>query len=380
VIDMDSRLVVWNDIVNRVKEEIDIPKNWYATEVNEEIFQTLSELKGVEKNLGKVTLKTKDGVFTSFKDSFCTNGALKSKDFIYITTNIYGIGDLDYGKTVNIIFTKAPFEAFFKKYLKNSEDVQHVNIDNGIYDVINTMIGRKLNLIKVDKTDQPILSDNLNEKIISEIQNFSKAEELYTTHNLEYKRGMLLYGNPGNGKTSLLKTYLSDLDAITVFVKASDYDELAFIEKFLNSPSLDNRLKIIVFEDIDGVRDMCRSKFLNLVDGVSKVYRTVFVATTNYPHTLDKAIINRPSRFDSLYNVAEPTKDSRYRILKRLAPESNEEDLNKAVEITKGLSGAFVKEVFVYSFINKISLAESAKQIKERLKILSEFGGSNYVS
>ena len=51
-----------------------------------------------------------------------------------------------------------------------------------------------------------IISNDVQINLIDDIKNFIESEEYYNTKGLPYKRGYLLYGPPGSGKTSIIKS------------------------------------------------------------------------------------------------------------------------------------------------------------------------------
>jgi SpoVK/Ycf46/Vps4 family AAA+-type ATPase len=281
---------------------------------------------------------------------------------------------------LEILYTKQPFKEFFEKYLKDNVITTTRMLANGIYKIVSSPMGGVM-FANVDSNEiqPPVLSGGLNERLSLEVSNFVENKEVYDSNLLEYKRGVLLYGAPGNGKTSFLKSFFKEYDAITVFVSINDHEEIDLVKSVLSSEHYKDRLKVVIFEDIDGVSRGFRSTLLNLLDGVEKIEKTLFIATTNYPHKLDEALIKRPSRFDSLYKIDAPTKEARAEIFKRFIPDIAQDELDAVVTATAKLSGAYLKEVFLFATINKMTLADAAKDIISRSKTLTEFS-SSYVS
>ncbi|MFK5088309.1 AAA family ATPase, partial [Klebsiella pneumoniae] len=72
-------------------------------------------------------------------------------------------------------------------------------------------------------------------------------------------------------------------------------------------------------EDIDATLEIYNeSTVINLLDGVDRVDKIVFLATTNYPEKLGTRIMNRPSRFDKRFKVGYPTDNTRKIYLEHL--------------------------------------------------------------
>jgi SpoVK/Ycf46/Vps4 family AAA+-type ATPase len=156
-----------------------------------------------------------------------------------------------------------------------------------------------------------------------------------------------------------------------VLTNVSNAVEIAFIQYFLSLEHLKAKLKIIVIEDIDGMSGVIRSMVLNYLDGIMPMHNVVFIATTNYPERLDIAIKNRPSRFDSFYTINLPNKISRGILLQRFFPNIDATELDKCVEASKGFSGAYFKEVYIYSKLNDLSAFETIKYLQNRIKFFN---------
>ncbi len=117
-------------------------------------------------------------------------------------------------------------------------------------------------------------------------------------------------------------------------------------------------------------------EFLNCLNGVSSNEGVVTIATTNYPENLDLALTDRPGRFDLKIVMDLPNSKARKYILLKYLEEFDCEDLNidKIVNNTDGLSGAYLREIVVTSYmisqerdiqINNKILQESADSIIE---------------
>ena len=358
-------------IRNKFKDHI--PEGWTETTLRADIVHEVANIDGVTIHNMNIILENSGGKISGFYERVDGDALITHPDFVFIN---YAVHNLIMGMDslyISLIYTKGTFEEFFEAHLKDSEVVETRPLKDGLYKLEKTPTGLKFVTIDSNEINPPVLSDSLGEKLLGEIENFKNNKELYDIHKLEYKRGLLLYGPPGNGKTSFLKSFFHKHEAITVFVDISSYEEIELIKKVLTSEHYVDRLKVIVFEDIDSMGKGMRSCVLNLLDGVERIEKTVFIATTNFPHNLDAAIIKRPSRFDSLYEIGEPSDDARAEIFKRFVPDIDDVELATIVKETAGLSGAFLKEVFIFARINGITLVESAKDIKKRTKKMTSF-------
>lgn len=216
-----------------------------------------------------------------------------------------------------------------------------------------------------------ILPDSASEEIIENIKQFWDKEQMFRTLGFLWKRGVLLYGPAGSGKTSTLQLIIKEIvdrGGIAVYVKqpkltASGLEMLRRIEP--------TRPVVVLVEDIDAIQqNYGEADLLAMLDGDLQIDNVVFIATTNYPEKLDKRLVNRPSRFDIVRKIGMPTAEARAVYLaarnKRLI--EDEEEFEKWVEQTDGFSIAHLKELIV----SVEALDASFDETIARLRIMME--------
>jgi hypothetical protein len=223
---------------------------------------------------------------------------------------------------------------------------------------------RKMTVIAGEDIDiQPLRWDDLvlEETIVRLIKDdfllFLQREAWYKQHRLPFRRGYLLHGPPGNGKSSVIRAMLSEpgISGFTIdpFFTAVDDNILAmlFAEAAQATPAL------IVIEDLDRCYPLNSEKhaeakislqqLLNHLDGVGSQNGIVVVATANNPAILDPAILRRPGRFDRVVGFQNPSTELRERYLRQMHPALAAEDLTACARATDGLSFAQLREVYI---------------------------------
>jgi len=189
-----------------------------------------------------------------------------------------------------------------------------------------------------------------SEKVIEEIGCFWDKKDVYAKYDLTYKRGLLLWGPPGSGKSSTIQIVLKDvIDRNGVAFKFDDPDWFLACVRFFREIQPETPL-IALMEDIDSIlHDYSETDVLNILDGIEKVENTVFLASTNYPEQLGDRIVNRPSRFDRRIRMGHPNSESRKIYFDHLFAKigNHQYDVDKWVENTEAMSIAHLKELFV---------------------------------
>ena len=208
--------------------------------------------------------------------------------------------------------------------------------------------------------DDLVLAGDLKAQIVDDFTTFMGARSTYERYGVPYRRGILLLGPPGNGKTHCLRALIRSSAAPCLYVmslKAKYRTEEANIESvFLRAREVSPCC--LVFEDLDGmIHDGNRSFFLNQLDGIGNISGLLTIATTNHPERLDPAIVDRPSRFDRKYHFGLPNAVERASYLSswndRVAAEMRIDgaDLAALVPQTEGFSFAYLKELYVSSMM-----------------------------
>jgi len=199
--------------------------------------------------------------------------------------------------------------------------------------------------IKID--DLMEAPDGLSKQVFDEIQLFWTKEEVFRHYGFLHRRGYLLFGPAGSGKTALVQLIchrvVSEGDIVLMCENPGPLQRVLKMLRSIES----NRRVVCVFEDIDAiVSNYGDSKILSILDGEDQINRVLNIATTNYPERLDRRIVARPRRFDRVMKIGAPSAQTRYLYLKKKLSIGKDE-LDTWVEKTEGLSFASMAELVI---------------------------------
>jgi chaperone BCS1 len=154
--------------------------------------------------------------------------------------------------------------------------------------------------------DSIITRAGVKEALVDDLKNFIESRTWYVDRGLPYRRGYLLHGPPGNGKSSLVSSVAGVLkrDLYVLNLGIRDFDDIKLSTLMMQVPSNG----ILLIEDIDSAfaeRDkndehastVTFSGLLNALDGVSAKEGQIVIMSTNHIERLDPALI-RPGRID----------------------------------------------------------------------------------
>lgn len=188
--------------------------------------------------------------------------------------------------------------------------------------------------------------DSRSDMLLGEIDTFWGLKEHYKSFGLSHKRGMLLWGPPGSGKTSTIAMAIEDMvkrGGIVLLAEAPAFLKVLLREARNVEPE---RPITVIWEDLDAViKRYNEAEVLEILDGESQVSGVVFIATTNYPEDLDSRIVNRPSRFDRVEFIGMPSAEARGLYLQAKVKTTVAPDGTDLVAQTEGMSVAHLREL-----------------------------------
>jgi hypothetical protein len=198
-----------------------------------------------------------------------------------------------------------------------------------------------------------ILPDGVLSDVVRHVVGIGEHRDALRAAGRHLKRGVLLYGPPGSGKTHTVRHLLSATPGTTAVVLAGN--SIRFVTE---AAELARALQpaIVVLEDVDLIaedRDLAFGPqpllfaMLDALDGLDGDADVAFVLTTNRVETLERALADRPGRVDLAVEIPLPDATARLRMFELYArglPVSPQA-IAAAAGKADGVSGAFAKEL-----------------------------------
>ena len=209
-----------------------------------------------------------------------------------------------------------------------------------------------------------------------EVVDFLKSPEKYNKLGGKLPKGVLMIGPPGTGKTLLARAVAGEAGVPFFYMSGSEFDEVyvgvgakRVRELFANAKA--KAPAIVFIDELDAVggkrneRDAAYhmqtlNQMLTELDGFDQTSGIVFIAATNFPQMLDKAL-TRPGRFDRQVYIGLPDVRGRVDILRhylRNMQAGKDVDSTVLARGTPGFSGADLENLINQAAVHASKLGE----------------------
>jgi mitochondrial chaperone BCS1 len=173
-----------------------------------------------------------------------------------------------------------------------------------------------------------ILDGDQADFLLKDMKEYLDSYDWYQSVGVPFRRSYLLYGEPGNGKTSVVKALAGAFNMNIYLLMLSDPDMTDNRINDLLAKVADKN--ILLLEDIDCAFNkrlrsngkeggLTFSGLLNAIDGVASPEGRIIFMTTNHIDRLDPALI-RPGRADVKLYFGNATQDQAGRLYSRFFP------------------------------------------------------------
>jgi len=285
----------------------------------------------VMKNMIEVMAEPEDGVESVFDDEYKLSLWVREKDIIRAS------GDI-------VVLDK---------------------LEPGVYTIeFDRELGLYCQIMRPNSDELFLFSDSITGNLLKEIELFWDKKDLYKQNKLIHKRGILLEGYPGTGKSSIINQ-LSDkvISKGGVVFKVSGFNNLNHYVSFLRvgfrKIQPDTPI-ITILEDIDQYEQV-EMPLLDFLDGQTQIDHHVIIATSNNIEDIPDTFL-RPSRLDLRIEVPLPSETTRreYFEFKKVPADM----IDSLVEETFDYSLADLKELYICVFMLDYSVEDALLKIE----------------
>jgi ATPase family associated with various cellular activities (AAA) len=207
--------------------------------------------------------------------------------------------------------------------------------------------------------DDVVLPPDLLDGIERQVLTVQRHASRLRASGQHLKRGVLLYGAPGTGKTHTVSYLMGQMPQATIVLLSGA--ALQFISEACSVARL-LQPSVIVVEDVDLIAEhrmpmgplqaMARPhpllfQLLNEMDGVGGDVDVTFLLTTNRADMLEEALAQRPGRVDHAAELPLPDAEARGRLIRlyRGNLDLDPAGLPTVIERTDGVTASFIKEL-----------------------------------
>lgn len=213
--------------------------------------------------------------------------------------------------------------------------------------------------------DDWVSLDGQSDTLLADIKEFIATKNIYANLGLRYRRAALLYGPPGNGKTTAIYNVINSIDECIVLILDADikFDAIQGLREVLT-----DRLVVFVFEELtERATEASTEGLLSFLDGEQSWANCYTIATTNYPKELPENIVDRPGRFELILEFKPPNEKQRKTYLGHFGIA---DDL--LVKETAGLSLDYLRYIVLKARVTNKSERDVLVELQNQRKKISQ--------
>lgn len=252
-------------------------------------------------------------------------------------------------------------------YFPGKEVKRESRLPGGVYNIHRDQQGNLFVKAMSVASDELIdLPNFISQQVIDEVNNFwqPSVRARYDRRGMVYKRGVLLFGSHGTGKSAIIIKLIEDAvknDNIVFFCpQPNDLSEFVKIMREIEG----DRKVFVVFEEFEKLLNFDEGTFLSLLDGELQIDNVVYIATTNYINQIPPRIKDRPSRFATVIEVGLPNAETRRKYIEAKTFPDENVDIEVWVKLTEGLTIDYIKDLIISVLCIGVPIEKAVERIQ----------------
>lgn len=206
-----------------------------------------------------------------------------------------------------------------------------------------------------------IVTESVYKNFYEDVKYFINNENFYVEKGIPYKRGYMLYGLPGCGKSSLIKALSNEfsLDIFCIDLETLDNESLNKLVNEINYLTNNNKKHILVFEDIDRSKifneryhydenkKVTIGNLINILDGIVETNGQIIIMTANdISKITEHKALSRPGRIDKFIELTYCDNDQLVKLFNLFYPENDKTVVLEKIKNIKSKTPAECIQVF----------------------------------
>lgn len=224
-------------------------------------------------------------------------------------------------------------------------------------------------LVPKELKHDTVIPTGLAKDIVDDITIFLGKKEHYKRFGFLHKRGYMMCGAPGIGKTmTAMLVIKAVIDAGGIAVAIPQPGLVGFLAHVLQAiRDVHPELPILNFmEDVEQHFKQDPRTLLQVLDGELQVDNVVHIATTNFPDRMDSRLMNRPGRFDRVVMVSPPDTNARKLFLLGMLPKDFPgADIEAMVKESDGFFYSHLHSLVAATQIQGVSLEDAIEGLRK---------------